>query len=171
MTAPHAARRRFLRRAGGSAALACLAGCGFRLRGAASFPFETIAVPGVSPFLVELQRNISGGSNAKVVQKQDEAQAVFSLLGELRDKVILSISTQGRVREYQLRYAVSFRVHDNKGGEYIGPTQLLLRRDISFNDQVLAKESEEVLLYREMQSDMVQQVIRRMQASKLQPAD
>lgn len=162
------ARRRLL---GALAATTTLAGCGFQLRGAATFPFDSIAVPGISPFLTELKRNIAAGSNAKVVEQPSEAQAVFSLAGELRDKVILSISTAGRVREYQLRYAITFRVHDGKGGEYIPVSQVLLRRDISFNDQVLAKESEEQLLYREMQSDMVQQVIRRMQASKLLPAD
>ncbi|MFN0162016.1 MAG: LPS assembly lipoprotein LptE, partial [Burkholderiales bacterium] len=35
-----------------------------------------------------------------------------------------------------------------------------------FNDtQVLAKESEEALLYRDMQTDMVQQVLRRLAAT------
>jgi LPS-assembly lipoprotein len=148
-----------------------LAGCGFQLRGQAKFPFETINVAGASPMLNELQRNIATGSNAKIVAKADEAQAVFALLGEAREKVILSLNTQGRVREFQLRYRVNFRVHDGKGGEFIAPSTIILRRDISFNDQVLAKEAEEGLLYREMQSDMVQQLIRRMQASKLRGPD
>ena len=149
-----------------------LAACGFQLRGVANFPFESINVAGTSPLLNELQRNIAAGSNAKVVLKADEAQAVFALIGEAREKVILSLNTQGRVREYQLRYRVNFRVHDGKGGEFIAPSVIILRRDISFNDQVLAKEAEEGLLYREMQSDMVQQLIRRMQAAKLRlPGD
>ena len=42
-----------------------------------------------------------------------------------------------------------------------------LTRDISFNDQVLAKEAEEVLLYRDMQTDMVQQIVRRLSAAQL----
>ncbi|MEO8142986.1 MAG: LPS assembly lipoprotein LptE, partial [Betaproteobacteria bacterium] len=38
-----------------------------------------------------------------------------------------------------------------------------LTRDITFNDSdVLAKETEEQLLYRDMQSDMVQQIMRRL---------
>lgn len=151
--------------------LAAAGGCGFRLRGSANFPFSSIAIPGSSPFIAELQRNVRAGSNAKVVEKADEAQAVFTLLGEVRDKAILSLNSQGRVREYQLRYAIAYRVHDGKGGEYIPASQVVLRRDISFNDQVLAKEAEELLLFRDMQSDMVQQVIRRMQAAQLQPAE
>jgi LPS-assembly lipoprotein len=41
----------------------------------------------------------------------------------------------------------------------------VLRRDYSFNDQEqLSKESEEALLYRDMQTDAVQQLLRRLQA-------
>jgi len=67
------------------------------------------------------------------------------------------------VREYRLIYRVGFRVHDGKGAEYVPPTTLELSRDISFNDSdVLAKESEEQLLVRDMQTDMVQQIMRRL---------
>jgi LPS-assembly lipoprotein len=44
---------------------------------------------------------------------------------------------------------------------------LELTRDISFNDaQVLAKEAEEELLFRDMQNDMVQQILRRLAAAR-----
>ena len=143
-----------------------LAGCGFQLRGTANLPFETLSVPGASLLAIDLQRNIVAGTTTKVVPRDRDPQAVLDLLGEVREKVILSLNTQGRVREYQLRYLVAFRVHDGKGGEYIPNNQIVLRRDITFNDQVLAKESEEALLYREMQTDMVQQILRRLQAAK-----
>jgi len=148
-----------------------VAGCGFQLRGAANFPFNTVYIGGQSAFIAELQRNVTAGSNAKVVPRREDAQAIFEVLAETREKVILAMNTQGRVREFQLRYRVAYRVHDGKGGEYIAPTDLVLRRDITFNDQVLAKETEEQLLFREMQSDMVQQLLRRMQAAKLLKPD
>lgn len=152
----------------GVALAAMLTACGFQLRGTATFPFNTINLPqSQSVFLVDLERTIASGSNAKIVRKADEAQAIFELLAEAREKVILSLNTQGRVREYQLRYRVAYRVHDGKGGYFLAPNDIVLRRDITFNDQVLAKESEEALLYREMQSDMVQQIMRRLAASKL----
>jgi LPS-assembly lipoprotein len=150
---------------------AVIGGCGFQLRGASRMPFDTIHVPPASPLLVELSRNIGASSNAKVVADPIVAQAQFALLGEIREKIILSLSTAGRVREYQLRYRVLFRVHDGKGGEYLPTNEITLRRDITFNDQVLAKEAEEVLLYREMQTDAIQQIIRRLQASKLRQPD
>ena len=61
-----------------------------------------------------------------------------------------------------------FRVRDAAGAELLGPTEINLRRPITFNEtQVLAKESEEVLLYRDMQTDLVQQVMRRLVAIKV----
>ncbi len=153
------------------AACAIANGCGFHLRGVAKLPFETLYIAGDHPMLAELGRTLRNSSDTKLVTDPKAAAASFVMLGEARDKVILSVNTAGRIREYQLRYAVNFRVHDGKGGEYVAPNIITLRRDITFNDQVLAKESEEALLYREMQADMVQQILRRMQASKLRTPD
>jgi LPS-assembly lipoprotein len=61
---------------------------------------------------------------------------------------------------------VVFRVSSPKGLDFVAPTSVLLTRDITFNDQVLAKETEEGQLYREMRSDLVQQIIRRLGAAK-----
>jgi outer membrane lipopolysaccharide assembly protein LptE/RlpB len=55
--------------------------------------------------------------------------------------------------------------------EYIPPSTITLRREITFSDDlVLSKESEEALLQRDMQGDLVQQLMRRLAAAKLQPA-
>jgi LPS-assembly lipoprotein len=150
---------------------AIVSGCGFQLRGSAKLPFETVYIPDNHPMLVELSRALRSGSNVKIVNDPEIANARFVMLGEHRDKVILSVSTAGRVREYQLRYAIIFRVHDGRGGEYIPTNTVVLRRDVTFNEQVLAKETEELLLYQEMRADMVQQIVRRMQAAKLRLPD
>jgi LPS-assembly lipoprotein len=166
---------RVVRRAAAAlAATAALAtaGCGFQLRGQQSFPFETINVPNNTPLGIELQRNIASASErTKLVPTATEAEAVLSVLTEQQEKVILSLNTQGRVREFQLRYRVVFRLASPKGADYIPPTPIVLTRDITFNDQVLAKEAEEAQLYREMRSDMVQQIMRRLAATRPLPAD
>jgi LPS-assembly lipoprotein len=148
-----------------------LAGCGFELRGSADVPFKTIFVPSVAGGIgLELKRNIQAGTNAKVVDEAKQAEAVLDILEETRAKEILSLTGTGRVREFQLRYRVGFRVHDGKGRDFVPATVVNLLRDISFNDtDVLAKESEEQLLYRDMQSDMVQQILRRLAAVKPAP--
>jgi len=145
-----------------------LAGCGFRLRGTADVPFETLYVPGAtSGIALDLKRNIQVGTNARVVDDPKAAQAVLQFTEETRQKEILSLTAAGRVREFQLRYRVGFRVHDGKGGEYVPTSVIELTRDVTFNDaEILAKEQEEQLLFRDMQTDMVQQILRRLAASK-----
>ena len=145
---------------------ATLAGCGFQLRGTAELPFKTISVPAETPLAVELQRNIASGTNAKVVPASENPQAVLALLSEGRERLILSLNAQGQVTEYELRYLVSFRLYSPKGTDYIPANQIVLRRPITFNDQVLAKEEEAELIYREMRQDMVQLIMRRLAAAK-----
>jgi LPS-assembly lipoprotein len=148
------------------AALA-LAGCGFHLRGEQKLPFDTIYVntPPNSPLGATLSRQIRSGTNARTVQLASEATAVLDILGEARDKEILTLNSQGRAVEYKLIYRLRFRLHDGKGREFISATEMRAQRDISINDsQVLAKQSEEELLYRDMQTDMVQQLLRRIAA-------
>jgi LPS-assembly lipoprotein len=160
-----AGRRALLALAAGATLAA--AGCGFQLRGQQDFPFETINVPNNTPLGIELQRNIASASQrTTLVPSPTEAEAVLSVLTEQQEKVILSLNTQGRVREFQLRYRVVFRVASPKGADYIPPTPIVLTRDITFNDQVLAKETEEAQLYREMRSDMVQQIMRRLAVTR-----
>ena len=150
-----------------AAATLMLAACGFKLRGQQTFPFDAISVPVNTPLGFDLKRNIAAANEqTKVVDRAADADAVLSILSEAQEKVILSLNTQGRVREYQLRYRVVFRVSSPKGVEFVPPTSVLLTRDITFNDQVLAKETEEAQLFREMRSDLVQQIIRRLAAAK-----
>ncbi|HTF15925.1 MAG TPA: LPS assembly lipoprotein LptE [Burkholderiales bacterium] len=147
-----------------------LAACSFHLRGQAQLPFETLYIPGNNPLVVELKRNVAAASKTRLVDSPGDAQAVFGFTEELREKIILSFSAAGRVSEYQLRYRVGFRVTDAKGAVYLPVSEILLTRDMAYSDaQVLAKETEEALLYRDMQRDMVQQIMRRLVAAKPAP--
>lgn len=145
-----------------------LAGCGFQLRGTTELPFETVFVPSAtSGVALDIKRNIQSGTRTRVVEDAKSAEAVLQFLQETREKHILSLTGTGRVREFQLRYRVGFRLHDGKGGEFLPPNTIELTRDVTFNDAlVLAKETEEQLLYRDMQFDMVQLVMRRLAAAQ-----
>src|SRR5690606_28148604 len=106
-------------------------------------------------------------TDAVVVDNPKNAEAILEFLQESRDKEILSLTAAGRVREFRLRYSVGFRVHDGKGGVFVPVTRLELTRDVTFNDaEVLAKESEEQLLFRAMLTDMVQLILRRLAAAQ-----
>ena len=138
------------------------------MRGTAEVPFQSLYVPGAtSGIALDLKRNIQVGTRARVVDDPNQADAVLQFTEESRTKEILSLTGAGRVREFQLRYRVGFRVHDGKGAEYVPTNVIQLTRDVTFNDaEILAKEQEEQLLFRDMQSDMVQQILRRLSAAK-----
>jgi len=153
-----------------SALVLLINGCGFQLRGSQTLPVERLylALPVNSPIGAEISRVVRSSTNASVVPNRKDAQAIVELLGEQREREVLSINAQGRAREYQLRLRTTFRVIDQEGSELIAPTSLLARRDIGFNEsELLAKESEEALLYRDMQSDLVRQIVNRLQGIKL----
>jgi LPS-assembly lipoprotein len=146
-----------------------LTGCGFKLRGVQQLPFSSISLnmPPNSPLGTELARNIRTGTNTAIITDASKAAAVFELMAEIRDRQILTLNAQGRAIQYSLRDRLRFRLRDAQGRDMIEPTDLQVQRDISFNDsQRLSKESEEALLYRDMQTDLVQQLLRRIAAAK-----
>ena len=152
--------------------VATLAGCGFQLRGSNgqyNMPFKSIylAFAETSPLGTELKRNLRAGDTVRIEDDASKAEALFDVLGESRGKAILSLNSLGRVREYALSYTLVFRVRDASNRVLLAPTEITLRRNIAFDEsQVLAKESEEALLYRDMQADLVQQILRRLAAIK-----
>jgi len=151
------------------AAAVLLSGCGFQLRGPTNLPFNTLYVqaPVTSQFAIQMRREVAAGSQTKIVDDAKNAEATLQILGEAREKQILSLTTGGRVSEFRLLYRVSYRLIDSKSADRIPPGNIVLQRSYAFNDSdVLSKESEEVLLYRDMQSDAVHQLMRRLQATK-----
>ena len=147
-----------------------LAGCGFKLRSGQSFAFQTVAVTPENGAGVagELSRYLGDAIRPVAPPKGGEApQVIVDILQELREKVVVGVNASGQVREFQLRIRIKFRMRTPQGRELIVPTDIVQQRDISFNESaVLAKEAEEGLLYRDMQSDIVQQLLRRLSAVK-----
>jgi LPS-assembly lipoprotein len=147
---------------------AVLASCGFQLRGAATLPFNTLYVeaPASSLFATQLRRVIGSGSETRVTNNPAEADATLQVVAELRESEILSLSPGGRVRELQLRYRVRYLVYDRNKVPLAEPGEIVLRRDFSFDDQnQLPGEGEALLLFRDMQIDAAQQLVRRLQAA------
>jgi LPS-assembly lipoprotein len=146
-----------------------LTACGFQLRGQATLPFETIFIsfPAGHPIGTDLKRLIKVGTKTRIVDQAKAAQAILEIISVSNNKEIMSVSGGGRVREFELRYRVSFRLVDSKGVELIPTNEIALRRIIPFTDaQVVAKEGEEAMLVREMQGDSAIQIVRRLEAVK-----
>jgi len=146
-----------------------LGGCGFHLRGEATYAFQTIYVNGAAAPTVaaELRRALTATGNARVVDDAKSAQVILDFPFITDDKEVLTISGGGSVREYLLIKRVQFRLHDADGNEWLPPGEIALRRTYSFSEsEVLARDTQEQRLLKEMQTDAVQQLVRRLQAAK-----
>ena len=94
-----------------------------------------------------------------------QAQLVLDVGNEQRDKVVVGVNSSGQVREFQLRLRVTLQLRNAQGKELIDGAEILQQRDMSYNETAaLAKEAEEVLVFRDMQTDIVQQILRRLAA-------
>jgi LPS-assembly lipoprotein len=149
-----------------------LTACGFQLRGSYNLPWETLHInlPENSELYFQIKRGIEAGSQTKVITDAKQAGASLVILRNDQHKSILSLSATGLVREFQLTRTFSYRIQDAQGKELLPTSQIILQRDMTFDDaRIFAKEAEEVMILREMQQDLVQQLLRRLAASSRAP--
>jgi LPS-assembly lipoprotein len=141
-----------------------LAGCGFELRQPAKLSFASIALTGFaerSPLATELRRQLT--QQVRLLDTPGKAEVVLHALLDQREKGVVAQTAAAQVRDFQLRVKFDFRAVTPSGRELIPKTELLLTRDLSYTEtQALAKEFEENEAYRDMQADVVQQVLRRL---------
>ncbi|HVE50901.1 MAG TPA: LPS assembly lipoprotein LptE [Casimicrobiaceae bacterium] len=146
-----------------------LGACGFQLRGQANYAFQSFFVnaPAYTPFASELRRAVAGAGTATVAANPAAAQVVIDVSEVADDKQVLSLSPGGRVQEYALAKLVRFRVHDTQGREWLKQDEIVVRRTYTYDDsERLAREIQEQRVLRDMQSDAVAQIVRRLQAAR-----
>lgn len=174
--------RRLLIAAGGAMALAsllALGGCGFKLRGAHEMSFRTVQLTGfaaTSPFAVELARALEASGVDVVDSTLQAAQAASSAsvpashvviegLIDTRDMVVSTMTAYGQVRDMTVRNTLRFRVLRADGSVLLPASDVSLAREMTYNERdALAKQDETEALHRAMQSDLVNQVLRRLAA-------
>jgi LPS-assembly lipoprotein len=155
----------------GAAALAALtgSGCGFQLRGAAPLAFRSIALTGFaprSPLALELKDALE--RSVVVEANPARAELVLQALSDVRERAVVATTAAAQVREVQLRLRLRWRTQTPAGREVTPPAELALSRDMSYSESIaLAKQHEEADLYREMQTDIVAQVLRRLASIRL----
>ncbi len=152
-----------------AAAVTLVAGCGFHLRGQATYAFSSIFVsaPTSPPMSLELSRALHGASAAKLAESAGKAEVILDVPSVVDDKEVLTLSSGGSVREYQLIKRVQFRLRDKQGNDWMPAGEIVVRRAYTFNEtQVLARDLQEQRLQREMQTDAVQQIVRRLQSAR-----
>ena len=160
-----------MRRAAFALAILCTlaAGCGFQLRGAANYKFSSLYLNSAAPpaFNNEMRRALTGASSVPLTDTATAAEVTLDIPVVQDDKEVLSLSSAGAAREYQLIKRVSFRLHDKDGADWMPAGEIVIRRSYTFNEtQALARDLEEQRLQRDMQTDAIQQIVRRLQAAK-----
>lgn len=164
-------RRALLQLASGATAVLAVvgfSGCGFKLRQAPSFAFKTVRMVGSvgTPVAAELRRALIF-NGLQVVSGATAADVVLTVISDQRERIAVGQTAAGQVRELQLRTRFVFRLRAANDKDLIEDTELLLERDLSFNETVvLSKASEEDMLFRDMVADAVEQTVRRMAAVK-----
>ena len=159
-------RRRWALIAG---AVPLLTACGFQLRQAPAFGFSRIALAMPPTALAtELRRQLEGTGRVEVVTDPTRAEVVLESAGEQRERVVVSVTATGEVREFQLRIRFKFRLRTADGRELLANSEIMRQIDQSYSESAaLSKEAEALMLYQNMQGDVVQQVIRRLATVKL----
>ena len=143
--------------------------CGFELRGDPAVGIKTLSVTqvGGSQVAAEIRRTLSAGPTRLIATPKD-AEAHLQILREAREKSVYTLTGAGRVYEYQLRLAVKYQLTiAGREEPAIAPTDIEARRLITYVESApIAKEAEEQLLYKDMQSDLTRQILRHIAAVK-----
>lgn len=164
---PSLARRSFLL---SSLALALTTtGCGFRLRGQFSLPFETMYVnmPRNNRMAASIRRMLASGTNVQLVDAADDAQAILDFMGQNRYREVIALNTKGEAREFELTLKLTFRVVSPDGDEYFPATTFTASREITYNEEDYnSRDAEEALLYNEMQEELIIQLLNRLSTIK-----
>jgi LPS-assembly lipoprotein len=146
-----------------------LGGCGFELRRVASLQFHSIALvdfPARSPLAEELRTVLA--RSITVESSPAQAEVVLQSISDVRIRKAVAYNASGQVRDVQLRTLFKYRAHTPAQKELIAATEILLIREMTtVESKTLGKEQEEQQLYREMQSEMVLQVMLRLSAIRL----
>lgn len=146
--------------------LAFLSGCGYHMRGSIALPEElkNMYMFGASSPLQSEIAMIVRGSKGKLATSPNDAGVVIKFLKEDMRNRTLSVGSTGKSSEVELNYYLRFQFYDHKENPLMDEQTIELSREY-FNDQtaVLAKESEEHIIRKEMYKQAARMLVSRAQ--------
>lgn len=153
--------------------LLLLTACGFQLRGEPAVGIKTLQVGSVggSQVAAQIRRTLATGPT-RVVSDPKQAEAQLRVLQEVRDKMVATITGTGTVYEYELRLTVRFELTvPGREIPVIAPTDTVAKRLITYSASApTAKEAEEQLLYKDMQVELAQRILRQVAVARREMA-
>ena len=145
-----------------------LGGCGFHLEGAARLPtaFRTTSIRAADRYTAFHEALVAalGVAGATVVGAGESPRAVVEILADEPTQRVLSVSASNTPTEYEVYYAIRYRVLVD-GQEMIAPIRLELTRSYSFDPRaLLAKEREQEIIKAALAHELASLVMHRIAA-------
>lgn len=174
-----AATARLTLSAGAIGLLTATSGCGFKLRHGYSMAFKTIQLTGFagnSPLAAELARalEVSGvdvvdstlaATTAASASSVPISHIVLDGIADRRDMTAATTTAYGQIRDMTVTTVVRFQVKRGDGSVLLPPADVALNSSMTYNEKdALSKQDETESLHRAMQSDIVNQILRRLAA-------
>lgn len=157
-------------------AVVCLAlivtACGFHLRSwdvGTSVTSAYVESNPRNPVKKPLEQALRQAGVAEAASSSD-AEVVVELLDSRHERRNATVSGQARVAEYEVTVGVRYRITDGHGRELV-PVQWLQRSRVFQvdRDNIVGNSEEQALLEREIQTDLVQQILRALNAAVTEP--
>lgn len=150
-----------------------LTGCGFHLRQSVGLPPSmqslSVEVGGNTDLRRQLLRALQS-SGADVVDVGSPGVAVMQVPVVRFSTDALTVSGYARVREYRLRLQVQFKVLDAAGNVLVEPQHIHMDRVYTYDQsQAIGSASREEQIRESLIDDMVQAILRRLEAAGSHP--
>lgn len=149
-------------------ALSFLSACGYHLRGTIALPdaLKNLYMFGASSSLHSEMQEMLKASKGKFASSPNDAGIVIKVLKEDMRRRVLSIGQTGKSSEVELDYYLRFQFYDNQETPLMDEQTIELTREF-FNDQtsVLAKDSEDSVIRKEIYRQVARMLVARAQVA------
>lgn len=141
-----------------------LTACGYHLRGAYDLPkgMKSVFLQGGSQTLNEQLLTVLKSSSGQLAASPDKADVIIRITRDTIERRVLSLSERGRSNEIELAGQLEYQIFDKNNKPLVEKTPVDFRREY-FNDQqdVIAKDNEEIVIKNEMYQQVVKTIINR----------
>ncbi len=142
------------------------AGCGFQLQGSAdlSEELQQIAITGVGDG-TNLHRTLYRSLQSNGVTIDPGSDTVLAVLKNTSNQKAVTYTGSGQSSQYDVTNQLTFQLQNAKGTRLLGPYNLQARRTYQVDqNNTTASIAERELLGRELETELTNQVLRRLQA-------
>lgn len=141
--------------------------CGYHLRGSVDMPvaMKKLYIQGAGPGLIEAMRASLNVSDAVLVGSPDQAGLVIRVARDDMRRRVLSLNESGKATEFELTYTLEYVLLNSQGQVLSNTLTTEINRDY-FNDQedILAKNNEEIVIRQEIYRQAVRSIFARASA-------